>query len=79
MIFISVFGYTSLMDGYWWSRKFEIFRGLLFILIVMFIETYFNQINKELNIYLFFYGIATISLTIKSNNQIPLRYSYLDD
>ena len=62
LIMISIFGFTSLMDGYEWSYNFELgrnFLGLLFFCLPHQSEFYLSHIPS-----LFYFGIIYFSLSI---------------
>ena len=62
LIMISIFGFTSLMDGYVWSYNFELgrnFLGLLFFCLPHQSEFYLSHIPS-----LFYFGIIYFSLSI---------------
>ena len=62
LIMISIFGFTSLMDGYVWSYNFELgrnFLGLLFFCLPNQSEFYLSHIPS-----LFYFGIIYFSLSI---------------
>jgi len=62
LIMISIFGFTSLMDGYEWSYHFELgrnFLGLLFFCLPHQSEFYLSHIPS-----LFYFGIIYFSLSI---------------
>ena len=62
LIMISIFGFTSLMDGYAWSYNFELVRnilGLLFFCLPNQSEFYLSHVPS-----LFYFGIIYFSLSI---------------
>ena len=62
LIMISIFGFTSLMDGYEWSYNFEMgrnFLGLLFFSLPHQSEFYLSHVPS-----LFYFGIIYFSLSI---------------
>ncbi len=62
LIMISIFGFTSLMDGYVWSYNFEFgrnFLGLLFFCLPNQSEFYLSHVPS-----LFYFGIIYFSLSI---------------
>ena len=62
LIMISIFGFTSLMDGYIWSYNFELgrnFLGLLFFCLPNQSDFYLSNIPS-----LFYFGIIYFSLSI---------------
>ena len=62
LIMISIFGFTSLMDGYEWSYNFEFVRnflGLLFFCLPNQSEFYISHVPS-----LFYFGIIYFSLSI---------------
>jgi alkylglycerol monooxygenase len=62
LIMISIFGFTSLMDGHYWSYKFEMVRnflGLLFFILPYQSEFYLSYIPS-----LFYFGLIYFSLSI---------------
>ena len=62
LIMISIFGFTSLMDGYEWSYNFELVRnflGLLFFCLPNQSEFYISHVPN-----LFYFGIIYFSLSI---------------
>ena len=62
LIMISIFGFTSLMDGYAWSYNFELVRnilGLLFFCLPNQSEFYISHVPS-----LFYFGIIYFSLSI---------------
>ena len=78
LIMISIFGFTSLMDGYVWSYNFELVRnflGLLFFCLPNQSEFYISYVPS-----LFYFGIIYFSLSIiglqilgKKNKTTPLN------
>jgi hypothetical protein len=61
LIMISIFGFTSLMDGYQWSYAFELVRnflGLLFFCLPFQSDFFFTHIPN-----LFYFGIIYFSLS----------------
>tara|TARA_B100000963_G_scaffold219934_1_gene191706 strand:+ start:1569 stop:2831 length:1263 start_codon:yes stop_codon:yes gene_type:complete len=77
LIMISIFGFTSLMDGYFWSYNFELgrnFMGLLFFCLPHQSEFYLSHLPS-----LFYFGIIYFSLSMiglqilgKKNKTTPL-------
>ena len=62
LIMISIFGFTSLMDGYAWSYNFELVRnilGLLFFCLPNQSEFYLSHVPS-----LFYFGIIYFSLSM---------------
>ena len=74
LIFSTIFGFTSMMDGYKWGFVFEISRSLIGLIIII----YFSQ-NIMLEKYLYFtlgfgfYFLVTFLITILIGPSLPKR------
>ena len=74
LIFITIFGFTSLMDGHNWALVFEISRSIIGLIIII----YFSQnIMLEKDLYFTlgfgFYFLVTFLLTILIGPSLPHR------
>ena len=77
IIFISIFSYSAVMDGYKWAYKLDLFRNLIGLFLLL-IPSQFEFYNTNL-FYLFSFGITyfivgTISSIILNLN---LRNKYI--
>jgi len=74
LIFSTIFGFTSMMDGYKWGFIFEIIRSLAGLLIIIYL---FEQILIENGIYFILgfmlYFIITFLITIVIGPTLPKR------
>ena len=74
LIFSTIFGFTSMMDGYKWGFIFEIIRSLAGLLIIIYL---FEQILIENGIYFILgfmlYFIITFLITIVIGPTLPRR------
>ena len=61
LVFVSVFGFTSLMDYYNWAPNFEICRGLAFLTLFLFLQ---EEIMIQTNLWLFNLLISYFVFTI---------------
>ena len=74
LIFTTIFGFTSIMDGHKWAYHFEIFRGFLGLIIVCYpFELSLWQINPSFAVFLVFYFTTTIITTFWMYQSIPKR------
>ena len=65
IIMLSVFGFTSVMDGHKWARLFEIFRSalaLVYFIIPFKWDTYSNFSQIFLNFMIFYFGLTLLSM-----------------
>ena len=74
LIFITIFGFTSLMDGHNWALVFEISRSIIGLIIII----YFSQnIMLEKDLYFTlgfgFYFLVTFLITILIGPSLPKR------
>ena len=74
LIFITIFGFTSLMDGHNWALVFEISRSIIGLIIII----YFSQnlmLGKDLYFTLGFgfYFLVTFLITILIGPSLPKR------
>ena len=76
LVFISVFSYSAVMDGYKWAYSFEIFRngiGIVFFIIPTQWEFYSLNTPTLLSFALLYFSLGlmfSITLFIKHNNQL---------
>ena len=74
LIFSTIFGFTSMMDGYKWGFIFEIIRSLAGLLIILYL---FEQLLIENGIYFILgfvlYFIITFLITIVIGPSLPKR------
>ncbi len=75
IIFISVFGYTSILDGHEWSTMFELIRSLIIISIILINYFDFFSFHQLFSISVILYAFTTILLTLKIKNKIVIRDS----
>ena len=65
IIMLSIFGFTSVMDGQKWSRLFEIFRctlALIYFTIHFQLNTHSNYSEIFLNFIIIYFGLTLISM-----------------
>ena len=74
LIFSTIFGFTSMMDGYKWGLIFEIIRSLFGLLIILY---FFEQLILENSIYFIlgfgFYFIVNFLITTFIGPSLPKR------
>jgi len=74
LIFSTIFGFTSMMDGYKWGLIFEIIRSLFGLLIILY---FFEQLILENSIYFIlgfgFYFIVNFLITSFIGPSLPKR------
>tara|TARA_A100001037_G_scaffold120677_1_gene109817 strand:+ start:808 stop:2067 length:1260 start_codon:yes stop_codon:yes gene_type:complete len=74
LIFSTIFGFTSMMDGYKWAFVFEIIRSLVGVAIILY---FFEQLLLENSIYIIygfgFYFIITFFITAVIGPSLPKR------
>tara|TARA_B100000902_G_scaffold380580_1_gene416147 strand:+ start:784 stop:2043 length:1260 start_codon:yes stop_codon:yes gene_type:complete len=74
LIFSTIFGFTSMMDGYKWGLIFEIIRSLFGLLIILY---FFEQLILENSIYFIlgfgFYFIVNFLITAFIGPSLPKR------
>jgi len=74
LIFSTIFGFTSMMDGYKWGLIFEIIRSLVGLVIILY---FFEQLLIENSTYFVFgfgsYFIITFLLTAVIGPGLPKR------
>ncbi len=73
IIFISIFGFTSLMDGYKWSKNFEIFRSVFISSILILDFNYYYNYHKTFIIFIFLYSTFNILLVTLNKSYLPKR------
>ena len=72
LILISIFGFTSLMDGYHWSYIFELVRnflGLIFFVIPIQSKFYFSNLPSLFYFGLIYFSLSIIGLQMLSQNK----------
>ena len=74
LIFFSIFGFTALMDYHSWAPKFEIFRGIVSLLFIIFSQSQFSQIISPFILsFLVCYFLFTILVGVWSRIKEPNR------
>ena len=79
LIFISVFGFTALMDYHNWAPYFEIFRGIGSLFFLYLLNIKFPLNNSGLISFLIFYFLFAIVAGIWAQNKAPSRNVALVD
>ena len=76
IIMLSIFGFTSVMDGHKWSKLFEIFRctlALIYFTLPLQWDTYSNFSQIFLNFIVIYFGLTLISMLFIS---LPKKMEY---
>ena len=73
IIFVSIFGFTSLMDGYKWSKNFEIFRSIFITTILIFDFNSFYNHHNTFTTFIILYSIFNILLIFPNKSYLPKR------
>ena len=73
IIFVSIFGFTSLMDGYKWSKNFEIFRSIFITIILIFDFNSFFDYHNIFSTFIILYSILNILLISLNKSYLPKR------
>lgn len=73
IIFVSIFGFTSLMDGYKWSKNFEIFRSIFITTILIFDFNSFYNYHNAFTTFIILYSIFNILLIFPNKSYLPKR------
>ena len=74
LIFTTIFGFTSIMDGHKWAYHFEIFRGLLGLMIVLYpFELSLWNIHFPFAVFSIIYFITTLLTTFWIYQSLPER------
>ena len=73
IIFVSIFGFTSLMDGYKWSKNFEIFRSIFITTILIFDFNSFYDYHNIFSTFIILYSILNILLISLNKSYLPKR------
>ena len=74
LIFTTIFGFTSIMDGYKWAFFFEISRNFLGCVCVLYLmQLPLLEINFSLYVFLISYFIGSLLITFCMYNSLPER------
>ena len=73
IIFISIFGFTSLMDGFKWSKNFEIFRSIFISTILIFDFNFFYHYHITFTTFIILYSTFNLLLISLNKSYIPKR------
>jgi len=74
LIFTTIFGFTSIMDGYKWAFFFEISRNFLGGVCVLYLmQLPLLEINFSLYVFLISYFIGSLLITFCMHNSLPER------
>ena len=73
IIFVSIFGFTSLMDGYKWGKNFEIFRSIFITIILIFDFNSFFDYHNIFSTFIILYSILNILLISLNKSYLPKR------
>jgi len=74
LIFVSIFGFTSLMDYHSWGPKFEILRGIVFLGLLFFLKTPFlNQTPLWFSYFLISYFVLSAAIGFWAKTKKPNR------
>ena len=74
LIFFSIFGFTALMDYHSWAPIFEIFRGIVSLLFIIFSQSQFSQIISPFILsFLVCYFLFTVLVGVWSRIKEPNR------
>ena len=74
LIFTTIFGFTSILDGYKWAFFFEIARSFLGLFFIFYcIELSLLEIHFSLYVFLISYFIVSLLLTFWMHNALPER------
>ena len=80
LIFISIFGFTSLMDYHRWAPYFELFRGLASIFFLGFFQNQFLDSMTPLFFnFLICYFLFTLGIAIWAKIKSPNRKLFLQN
>jgi len=73
IIFVSIFGFTSLMDGYKWSKNFEIFRSIFISSILIFDFNFFYNYHITFTNFIILYSAFNLLLISVNKSYLPKR------
>lgn len=72
LIFVTIFGFTSLMDGHKWAAYFELTRALVGLIVIFYpTQQYLWQTEFLLCIGLSLYFLLTLIFTVSIRNSLP--------
>ena len=73
LIFSTIFSFSSVMDGYKWSTKFEFTRIIFGFLVLSFQQELFLTYNPSISVFIFCYLIVSLVLSLLIHKSIPKR------